>query len=61
MTLPLIPSPGQLKLGSVLVLCTCRAPKIELRTTKLCVVKIFMSLYLYLSYKFRSSIVTDKQ
>ena len=49
------------KIRCTLVSCTYRAPKVESRTTKLRVLKIFISSYLYLCYKFRSSTVTDKQ
>ena len=44
-----------------LVPCTYHAPKIELRTTKQCVPKKFISSYLYLRYKFRSLTVTDQK
>ena len=49
------------KVRCTLMSCACRAFKVASRGTKQRVPKIFISLYLYLHYKFRSAIVTDKQ
>ena len=48
------------KIRDTLMLCNHHTPKVELRTTKQHVPKIYISSYLHLHYKFRSSIVTDK-
>ena len=45
----------------MLVLCACCAPRVASKRTRYHVPKIFISSYLYLHYKFRSSTVTDKQ
>ena len=41
--------------------CAYLASEVVLRKTKYCVPKIFISSYIYLCYKFRSSTVTGKQ
>ena len=49
------------RIRCTLVLCGYLAPEVVSRRTKYSVPKIFISSYLYLCYKFRSSTITDKQ
>ena len=49
------------KIRRTVVSCAYRVPEVVLRRTKYRVPKIFISSYLYLRCKFRSSAVTDKQ
>ena len=49
------------KIRCTVVPCAYCVPEVVSRRMKYCVPKIFISSYLYLHCKFRSSTVTDKQ